>query len=200
MDILIFTFAVQKNKVFQVQFYLNMKHSIFALFALTLLTLASCQNTPSGSASGTIPENISNATPAADPKLLAEQILTDMLAARKEAKNYAPAHEQTFELIKSMKMSYASQGDAEKEHIKKLVDDAMLFYQSFQTYKTTADNLDSISTQLLSHRLNLEVAQQEYVVARKQLQEAGSSLKSDHEKMLAVKSEWERDFPGLGKK
>jgi hypothetical protein len=123
-----------------------------------------------------------------------------MLAARKEAKNYAPAHEQTFELIKSMKMSYASQGDAEKEHIKKLVDDAMLFYQSFQTYKTTADNLDSISTQLLSHRLNLEVAQQEYVVARKQLQEAGSSLKSDHEKMLAVKSEWERDFPGLGKK
>ena len=180
-----------------------MKYPVFALFALYLFALVSCQNNTSGSSTGSELEvkstNISTQAPASDPKALSEQILTDFLEAQKESKQYGPANAENFQMIKNMKISWGSQGDAEKAHIEKLVKDAMMFFETYQKHQECVVSLDSISTKLMAGTLPLADAQQQYVATRSELQIASGKLASGQEKMNAVKAEWERDFPELSK-
>ncbi len=175
-----------------------MKYSVFALFALALFSLASCQNTPSDAyAEGASP--ISSVEPSADPKKLSEQILTDMLAGKKEVSKYAADHKATFELIRSMKVSWGSQGETEKAHIEKLVKDAMVFFEAYQIFDYSVNQLDSLSANVMAGTINLDEAQNKYKLVRKEMQKFGGRLQPGQEKVKAVKSEWERDFPELSK-
>ncbi len=180
-----------------------MKYPVFALLALCLFSLASCQNNPSGSGSASSlevsPTNISTVAPAADPKTLSEQMMTDFLEAKKESRKFAPANADNFQMIKNMKMSWSSQGDAEKAHIEKLVREAMMFFEVYQKHEQCIENLDSLSAQVMRGTVKLEDAQKQYVDLREQLKEAGGRLQAGEEKMKAVKNEWERDFPELSK-
>ncbi len=174
-----------------------MKYSIFSLFALSLFLLARCQNNTGSETSNTESAYVAPITPAADKNTLAQQILTDFLEAQKETKKYEAAQEETFQLIKTMKMSWASQGDAEKAHIEQLVKDAMQFYMDFEVQKAGVSKLEALSTQVMEGGITIEDAQKEYLSIRKETLGAGGLLQAKLEKVNAVKAEWARDFPGL---
>lgn len=182
-----------------------MKYSIFALFALSVFSLFSCQNnTPSsadtpGATLETSPTNISDVAPASEPKKLSEQILTDFLEAQKMSKQYSPANAENFQMIKNMKVSWGGCNDADKAHIEKLVKDAMVFFELYQKHGQCVESLDSISTKLMAGNLPVEDAQKQYLSVRAELKAASERLQSGVEKMNAVKAEWERDFPELSK-
>jgi hypothetical protein len=193
-----------------------MKYSVIALFALSLFSLASCQNTASNSSTQSeaesqsggesesalelSPTNVLTEAPAAEPNKLSEQILTDFLEAKKASTKYAPANDENFQMIKTMKVSWGSQGDAEKARIEKLVKEAMMFYEVYQKHEQCIAALDSLSSKVMAGSIVLEDAQKEYVRLREQLKSSGGRLQSGEAKMKAVKSEWEREFPDLSKK
>jgi hypothetical protein len=173
-----------------------MKYSIFSLFALSLFLFANCQNGTGSGESGSETAYVAPITPAADKNTLAQQILTDFLEAQKESKKYAAAQEETFQLIKTMKMSWGSQNDAGKAHIEKLVKDAMEFYMDYEVQKAGVSKLESLSTQVMEGSIAIEDAQKEYLNIRKEALGAGGLLQAKLEKVNAVKAEWARDFPG----
>ncbi|MFN0213950.1 MAG: hypothetical protein ACKVT2_06810 [Saprospiraceae bacterium] len=181
-----------------------MKYPVLALMALIVFALASCKNKPGStspeSALELKPTSISTVTPASEPNALSEQILTDFLEGQKESKKYAPANQENFELIKSMKMSWMSQGDAEKKQIEDLVKDAMMFFEVYQKHGEYVLQLDSLATNLMAGKIPVDHAQKEYLAIREQLQGVSGRLQTGEEKMRAVKSEWEREFPELSKK
>ena len=174
-----------------------MKYSIFTLFALSLFLLARCQNNTGSDTYGSESAYVAPITPAADKNKLAEQIFTDFLEAQKATKKYASAQEETFQLIKTMKMSWASQTDTEKAHIEKLVKDAMEFYMDYEVQKAGVSKLEALSTQVMEGSIPMEEAQKEFLIVRKETLGAGGLLQAKLEKVNAVKVEWARDFPGL---
>jgi len=175
----------------------NMKYSIFSLFSLSLFLLANCQNGPGSGESGSVAAYVAPVTPAADKNTLAQQILTDFLEAQKESKKYAAAQEETFQLLKNMKMSWESQNDTDKAHIEKLVKDAMEFYMDYEVQKAGVAKLETLSSQVMNGSIAIEDAQKEYLSIRKEALGAGGLLQSKLEKVNAVKAEWARDFPAL---
>lgn len=174
-----------------------MKYSIFSLFSLSLFLLANCQNGPGSGESGSVAAYVAPVTPAADKNTLAQQILTDFLEAQKESKKYAAAQEETFQLLKNMKMSWESQNDTDKAHIEKLVKDAMEFYMDYEVQKAGVAKLETLSSQVMNGSIAIEDAQKEYLSIRKEALGAGGLLQSKLEKVNAVKAEWARDFPAL---
>ena len=183
-----------------------MKYPVFALLALCLFSLSNCKNSSSNGADVNTGVNtstesvVSTEAPASDPTALNQQILLDLVAGRTLSKTYAPANEETFELIKSMKMSMASQSEADRAKIATLVSGAMGFYQTYQAHRGYTDQLDSLTVYLKRGTVSLENIQKDYLSTRDQMKEAGSKLKGEQENMKAAKSEWERQFPGLGQK
>ena len=174
-----------------------MKYFFFALFTLSLFLLADCQNNPTpAGASDYTAVSVPAITPAADPNKLREQIMTDYLSANKESKNSAPAYEASFNVIKTMKMHWGSQGDKEKAHIEQLVKDAMNFRLLFEVHQQRISQLDSLNTSISEGNVSLDEAQKKYVAIRTELLTAQGKMPAAQEKVQVVKTEFERDFPG----
>lgn len=183
-----------------------MRYPVFASFALLLFLVAACQNTPTAGSDPTSssdpnypPVSIAPIAPSDDPDKLREQIMTDFLAAKQESKKLAPAYEESFGVIKTMKMHWGTQGASEKEHIERLVQDAMKFRVLYEEHGRYAAQLDSLFLNVTNGTLKLEDAQSEYVEIRTKLLTAGGRLPTAQERVQAVKSEFERDFPGASR-
>ncbi len=164
-----------------------MKFSVFSLFALSLFLLVSCKNnsgapTEGGSTdAGTVAgaEAVAPITLSSDPSKLNEQIMTEFLAARKVAREFTANYDESFEVIKTMKMAYASKDDAGKEKIKQLVGEAMKFREDYETIMGCTDQLDALSQQLGKNEVKIEDAQKLYAEIRVKMLAAQSRLPAE---------------------
>ncbi len=180
-----------------------MKYPIFALLALSLFSLASCQNNPStvasDSASNNAADNTADAAPSiqmsAEPSKLNEQVLTDFLAAKALTRQYTPAYDESMEAQKAFRKVLGSLGESEKVKILPLIREAMRIRISYDELQVSADNLDSLSTRIGAKTLTIEDAQKEYAVLRQQMYTAAGNLPKAQEALQAAKSEFERAYP-----
>lgn len=179
-----------------------MKYSIFALLAFSLQLLFSCQNNSTADNGGAAADpgtgTASSISPASDPNKLNEQILTDMLAGRAYSRQFTTVYEESFELIKRMKMHIGSQAEAEKAKIIQMVEEVMVFFLAYEQHRLATDKLDSLSTNLSAGQISVEDAQKEYIAARNKMNEAASKLPSGNATMQKVKGEFEQAFPNAG--
>lgn len=184
-----------------------MKYPVLASFAFGLSLLAfSCQNSPASSSdasstdiSAGIAQTSSSVTPASDPNKLSEQILTDMLAGKAMARKVAPTYEESFNVIKSMKLTGAPLGESERAKIMPFVQDASKFRSTLEAYQTCTDKLDSLSTWISTKKISIEDAQKEYLAVRDQMKEAEGKLPDELDQYQSAKKGFEQAYPNAVK-
>lgn len=190
-----------------------MKYFIPAFLFGCLLTLAACQNNTTGDANSG-PEYTgkgapSTEAPSDDPNKLTQQILTDFLAGRAFSLGYKPTYEQSFELIKSMKILASPMDqsgvpkanpmdEAGRAKIKSLVDEAMAFHMAFRRHYTCTESLDSLTTQYQAQQISTEDAQKKYASVRKKMSQEAAIMVQNEGVVEKVKGEFEQAFPGAG--
>lgn len=121
-----------------------------------------------------------------------------MLAGRAYSRQFTTVYEESFELIKRMKMHIGSQAEAEKAKIIQMVEEVMVFFLAYEQHRLATDKLDSLSTNLSAGQISVEDAQKEYIAARNKMNEAASKLPSGNATMQKVKGEFEQAFPNAG--
>lgn len=149
-----------------------MKYSVLALFSLSLLWAISCQNNSSPSTEGTDTAD----APAADAPKLNEQILTELFEGRSLARKYDSTFQQQMVLVKSMKSSWSLLNEANQGRVRKIHEDIMKFTNPYEEIQLYTTQLDSLSAQLTSGRIQIPEAQKEFVKIRAQLKTSKTNL------------------------
>lgn len=177
-----------------------MKYSVFALFALSLFLVASCQNNSgadgSGSTSGNEAGALPSIEPSSDPNKLSEQIMTDYLEAKAFSKKFTPIYDTSFVVIKTMKMTGSPLGESERAKILPMIEEAMKFRLAYEEHQRCIEQLDSISIKISKEAITIEEAQKEYLNVRKRLGSSAAVLPAEQGTIQQVKSKFEQAFPG----
>jgi hypothetical protein len=179
-----------------------MKFPVFSLFAFSLFLLASCQNNSGAPAAGGTTEagagteSVAPITLSSDPGKLSEQIMTDFLAARKDTREYTASYDESFEVIKTMKMAWASKDEAGKAKIQQLVEEAMKFRLDYEAIMVCTEQLDLLSQQLSRNEIKIEDAQKQYGELRTKMLAAQSRLPSEKGNVQSSKQQFDQAFPG----
>ena len=180
-----------------------MKYSVFALFALSLFLIASCQNNSgadgSGATSGTETSALPSIEPSSDPNKLSEQIMTDYLQAKAFSKQFTAVYDTSFVVIKTMKMTGSPLGESERAKILPWIEEAMKFRTAYEDHQRCIEQLDSLSIKISKEAITIEQAQKEYLAVRKTLGSAAAILPAEKGTIQNVQSKFEQAFPGAAR-
>lgn len=174
-----------------------MKYSVFALLSLSLLWVISCQNNSSSTTEGS---GNSEVPAAADIPKLNEQILTELFEGRSLARKYDSTFQQHMVLVKSMKSSWSLLNESNQARVRKIHEDIMNFTSPYEEIQLYTTQLDSLSAQLTSGRVQLPEAQKEFEKLRAQLKTSKTNLPSAQVNLEKNKAEFDAIFTEANKK
>ncbi|MDO8368171.1 MAG: hypothetical protein Q7T20_15315 [Saprospiraceae bacterium] len=173
-----------------------MKYPVLALFALSVLFLAACQNNPGS------PDNSSSAdVPVANnAKALNAQILTVLVEGKGHSRPFDSLFVQHINLGRAMGSAFSILGTEHIEKVTKMRMGMKEFTEPYELINVYAIQLDSLSTRLNSGRATLEEAQKEFSTVRKQMQEEKEKLSKAPNNLEQYRTEFEAIFTEANRK
>jgi hypothetical protein len=169
-----------------------MQKFIFAAWALSF-SLIACQNkgtqSQAAESAGEGSNTISNVEPSSDFNTLNEQILADIIAARAYSRKFTPDYEESFDIIRNMKLALADKSDSERERMMKPIMEATNFRLLYEEHRGYSDMLDSLTITLADGRSTVESARTTYKEVREKMRAAQSKLEGERKRYLEVKGE-----------
>lgn len=173
-----------------------MKFKAIALVTFSVLLLAACQNNPNTPAATTTSETPEVVTDANT------QILTDFLAARSLSRQYDSSYQAVNVFVRSMKETWSTLNDADKDHIRKINETITPFTATYDEHRRYTDQLDSLSVKISAGRMSTEDALKEYATIKPAMTAAGEKLPATLSaiNLPSLKAEFEEIFRTANKK
>lgn len=183
-----------------------MKFPIFAFFAISLFSLAACQNTPTTPGST---ENTANGASAPAPDdasvnvdSLDKHIQYDFYEGRAESYKYTAQYKEAMAFVMSIKQSWTSMSAADQEKVRKLHENLGKFTDAYEIHRQCTDKLEALYTGLEAGTIRPGEAQKEYETVRATMKAEAEKLpivKSGYD-LAAAKAEFDQIFSSANKK
>ncbi|HLP92833.1 MAG TPA: hypothetical protein VK168_02310 [Saprospiraceae bacterium] len=156
-----------------------MKLLLYSSLLNILCLLASCSQNTGESSSTT----------------LATQLSADVTKGKQNIQEYQALHDSCFELIRSIKMTSAAQGETGIQKGRPLVDVLMPFFLGFEKHKQITAELEALSNQLSSGQIPEAEVKKIYETQKIAWQSAAEVLPTGAANYQKVKATFLETFP-----